>query len=1277
MFGQSVFIDKRIKLLELSSTKHGEKSSVLPPAPSAKSANGSETGEVASKKPFERSLILLESKRHMEEENSPSKAVSGIKEDALSETSKGGRPSQLRAMKGQSHPPPASKLDLVISKTTTTQPPEAHYHPRGTSPWPPASELKTRASTALKAKIVKTLETVPGSQVEDTTETDRAETEDQVEYKERIDDTHGFAAEGENVKEGSVSQTKSDRKKGEQFASSERKVRKEQNENVTSEPQEADESEKAGSSLKLKGIMEGHFGHTQEQEEGEDAFDKSIAENEAAGDGRDSSEEEDKQSKAEEPAENGETEGNGTTEEKNGFIPEPNEAKGEHGKNTEVTKLAKKTGYIPQKTTKAAGRKEAEGKPETAISKVNEKMEPEEPLAVNGQAEQAVARGKVSEDKKVKEQQRKPKEKVQPSGGNSHTAGALSAGPVNKATERTTDKAEAAEVSTDAGGESDAEEEGYEVEEEASVSDEGREENETFQSSEQTQDSLEKAETVNEMTESQGAQNKAQATEDEDGTETKSFKKDPDTKKADPSVPVIEIDSKTKDSDIVIAYMPTHAKKFPSKAELDEDLSDISLAEAKSSVAKLQYNKEASYVNVPGMASFPTDISEQKENKTSSIIVLERDESSESSEESSELPEVAPPISTAIPREHKAGPFTNKHGSSISTPHTKETKSSKFGLHSIPRLNMHRKLTLTNFPRPEELPITITLPKGKHLPVKTSTLSFPVPRRLPTNEHTVDMRKPNLTTADPLDLDVSEEVPNDNSTVPPPTPEKPSQKSKLSELPEFDDKKATAGKHLSKAKYIPREKNPTNFPVQKKPYFKKTISKFPRSKNLPIKKFVSEFSRSPQAEEDATLDSISPIESPESSTKVLETSVGDSYSPTEVTPLEIREPGDRPLVQSSLDSEEGAPSSGESEAIWSEATSSEEGPNDHDPANREHIKVAVSEFPRPGYLTMNPSFLTLNRSGKVVPSFIAVPSKQSSVESGGVAIFLSSNYSISGGGLQSHAGSSLINELHPQPPPLNVTITRRTVRKYRKTHRNSAKTFKRDGQEKATTIKEMKPDWNSKMIPESFPAPSASTEPPATSTSIAVMISVTPAEPKAEALATPLPVERLAGMMNAKSIAEPNVEPGNQAQESIDELVSVKSFLSDGIHLPLETTTPWEYVTAPGERTAAPELRAAHAALDSLLVEADRLNAENGIKPIEIRRSPEFRSLLHNHLGEARKDPHELPHQFLQQHKGGKCDAFWQQRMARLGYCSEELDHIALMKLTPRACGARHGHEVG
>lgn len=152
-----------------------------------------------------------------------------------------------------------------------------------------------------------------------------------------------------------------------------------------------------------------------------------------------------------------------------------------------------------------------------------------------------------------------------------------------------------------------------------------------------------------------------------------------------------------------------------------------------------------------------------------------------------------------------------------------------------------------------------------------------------------------------------------------------------------------------------------------------------------------------------------------------------------------------------------------------------------------------------------------------------------------------------------------INSPFPQPLPVNVVITRRKVRRHKKKiHRKHGKSHPEEKQVAPVGKKEIFRGPKIRMIPKQVTAkPTAVVDPVEVTTTV-------------------------------ESIVDTSF-----VEESIDEAAVEKSDPDDE-----ETSTaPWEYPTAPGERTAPLAVLAAHAAQDATFV--DRAFVAKQLKPKE------------------------------------------------------------------------------
>ncbi|KAK6040100.1 hypothetical protein COOONC_22394 [Cooperia oncophora] len=286
--------------------------------------------------------------------------------------------------------------------------------------------------------------------------------------------------------------------------------------------------------------------------------------------------------------------------------------------------------------------------------------------------------------------------------------------------------------------------------------------------------------------------------------------------------------------------------------------------------------------------------------------------------------------------------------------------------------------------------------------------------------------------------------------------------------------------------------------------------------------------------------------------------------------------GDRKADSARGDGDSLAEENGSSKSIGIEETSDKRNLNEEEAG-----ELSSSELPTLNHISI-PSIVALTGSGKVIANPDLTSSVQSSGESG-VTIFLSSNFSTSESDSIPQVRPIFINVPHPQPLPLNVTITRRTVRKYRKTHREPTEPHKVKSQTTtvATTSTRAHTQgmWKVKMVPKTSPKPKIE-KIPEWSDDGEPSIKTTTVEPKTKPAFVP---------SEAESFDQPLVEKSPLVREDF---------------APVETTTEWQYVTAPGERTASPEVLAAIAAQNALLVSENNFPVENEPEPIEVRRAP-------------------------------------------------------------------------
>ncbi|XGW13155.1 hypothetical protein V3C99_013634 [Haemonchus contortus] len=681
--------------------------------------------------------------------------------------------------------------------------------------------------------------------------------------------------------------------------------------------------------------------------------------------------------------------------------------------------------------------------------------------------------------------------------------------------------------------------------------------------------------------ETSGSEEQAfESAEDTDGTQMEntakadhgsSDKENRIEKMNDHDVPVVEVDSRTKGRDIVIAYNPTYRKgSGVVRAGRTKKPKDVYLPKTKSPSASNHLSKGARYINVPSVEPLPSEFSEQQENLTSSIVAIMPNEPAKE-EDPLRLSESASSLSSTKHFKSKVRPSGSETVGMTESP---ELEPPNTVVPSPTPPNMPSEPIDVVFPTPEELPVTTVLPKSKHLPIKTSPPTFPFPGKLPTKKYSGDFPDSLLGSSkwNLSNIDTADEISNNDSTATFPRPKKLPQKIHPLEFPRPRNiKKNKAKKGFPRPKHLPRKNNLPAFPKPKKTSAEKMPSEFPRPKKLPVRK-ISDFPRPDNNEEDLTTVS--------------------TELPTETIPAPSDFPDfrDGPVIEPSIDLIRSS-SIPQKKAEPSGSDASENDPDvtekDPDVAEKELEELSLSELPKPDHPSLKPSVFKGPGSSKIVahPDFVH---SILSAGGGGVAILLPSNSSSSENDTPSQIRPIVINVPNPQQTPLNVTITRRTVHRYKKTHRKNAKPDELGSEATPFNKKQAKSAWKVRMIPKSS------------------------LKSTADSLPDPLPVDQppLETSTEQSSI-EPVLEP--VASESINEPLVEIPQPTDEIAVP---TTAWEYVTAPGEPTASPELLKAYAALDSLLITKDRLSSDDGIKTLDKERSSQGEVSLENGLGE-------------------------------------------------------------
>ncbi|KAK6733547.1 hypothetical protein RB195_017352 [Necator americanus] len=250
-------------------------------------------------------------------------------------------------------------------------------------------------------------------------------------------------------------------------------------------------------------------------------------------------------------------------------------------------------------------------------------------------------------------------------------------------------------------------------------------------------------------------------------------------------------------------------------------------------------------------------------------------------------------------------------------------------------------------------------------------------------------------------------------------------------------------------------------------------------------------------------------------------------------------------------------------------------------------KLPISIFPRPRNVTSNSLLLSSLKPGKLTTRWISFSKPQELLatknSSNNPTISLSSDDPKKSRGTVT--GLNTISDLpvipkpvflnFPLPESLNLKISAMKVRSHKKkSHRkhNRSKMQIREKSEEELSSGEnsthKRSPWKIKMIAKSLLKPPI--KEPFTNVSLI------------EHEQLPIVNTSFPDILAESSIAA-------TLAESIDGPASSKSESTNEIEAPsVETTTMWAYVTAPGERTAAPEILAAQAAEDSSVTFVDK-----------------------------------------------------------------------------------------
>ncbi|KIH58397.1 hypothetical protein ANCDUO_11396, partial [Ancylostoma duodenale] len=610
-----------------------------------------------------------------------------------------------------------------------------------------------------------------------------------------------------------------------------------------------------------------------------------------------------------------------------------------------------------------------------------------------------------------------------------------------------------------------------------------------------------------------------------------------------------EIDSTSKDKNIVIAYTPNKPTKQPK-------LNKNGRGKKKKKLLYVVEPKSPFYVKSPLISpARDAEIPNPDPLAEDVFKTLEKTMASNSTNPDKHKKEQTRPQNS---------PRLQKLRRKI---HSVDVVPKKLKSRLFERLRPHKERSLTEFPRPEPLESKNPLEKKNKQVKELFPGDFPIPRNLTDFISPLDFPRPS-TLPSPYDF---------------PRPNK---------LP---TKKGPG--NFPRPKKLQRPNNVVLIPKPKPLPAKKTPGTFPRPRKLPNKEFPLDF---PNPENDTAghFAGVFPKPTKLSIKKIPKVFPRPEILPTKEFPLDFPEP-------TTLSTPEEGESIDESPSTVSSANFPK--PSDltiithmskYQKPHKPVSTLPITYFPRPGNLSANPLFLTFVKPGKLIPTprWLGfprpeeLPSSETSSESLSIALPSHSSTqseSSTSKELNPYDGSVpiprplFLNFPLPQQLPLNVTITRKTVRRHRKKiHRkrnNSKLHLKKKREEEFETERSLtakKLPWNIKMIAKPLPKPT--THEPLTDASVV--------EPEQEFLVTtPLQDESLVDAVVA---------------ESIDEPVSVKSENADEISKPsVEMTTVWAYVTAPGERTAAPEVLAAQAAEDSVATFVD--------KPVVANETPE------------------------------------------------------------------------
>ncbi|KHJ94636.1 hypothetical protein OESDEN_05429 [Oesophagostomum dentatum] len=394
-----------------------------------------------------------------------------------------------------------------------------------------------------------------------------------------------------------------------------------------------------------------------------------------------------------------------------------------------------------------------------------------------------------------------------------------------------------------------------------------------------------------------------------------------------------------------------------------------------------------------------------------------------------------------------------------------------------------------------------TFPPPKHLLIGEIWKGFPRPKKLAnTTDSSLSPRGANNVTT----LPKPKKSPNKEFPLDLPEPETVSENSTVSEAGSIDPSISP------KPKNFPRKEFPLSFPekeeVKKTPLKKIPITlrgKFPEPKKISTKQFPLNF---PEPEESVS------IASPKNTTVLPVNSPKPKKLLTTVIPLKFIEPEEaatsqgpgadddfpelttlpsKHLTADALKSTQTLPPGSDSiDALPSNISSADLGKeiletqaelsSDSSKSGQEEKEVALSEVLRPSDIAGKPLFLAFIRPNKsiVTPRFTVLDrsEKLPSAENSDQALTLalpSGASSKLGEDRSTGPGNIVLNVPLPQLTPLNITISRKTVRKHRKNsyddsedskpleekHNENDSAFQQDGSARKSA-------WKIKMVPK-------------------------------------------------------------------------------------------------------------------------------------------------------------------------------------------------------------------